>query len=125
VPILGALVAGACLVFLLLRARYYDRYLTGRIQWYMALSRRNKALPLLERVLRRLRKKKGENHLDTAVSKYTLGEIHYRRALRAVDLRRELDGEDTGELALTLSNLGAVLDDDGRQRAAEVREALR
>jgi tetratricopeptide (TPR) repeat protein len=65
------------LAWLIFRLFSRDRRNLGKIQWLMDRRRFDRALPLIRQRLDRVRRTKGENHLDTAVAKYSLGRIQY------------------------------------------------
>src|ERR1700686_1235397 len=64
----------ACLI---LRLFFHKAWTSLKIEWHMAQGRYDRALPLVIRQLDRMRRTKGENHIDTAVAKYSLGQIQY------------------------------------------------
>jgi eukaryotic-like serine/threonine-protein kinase len=64
-------------IWLAVRLFFHEQWTLIKIQWHMMKGRYERALPLLRQQLDRLRRKKGEDHLDTAVAKYSLGQIQY------------------------------------------------
>ena len=80
----------AILARLVVRLFFHEAWILTKIQWHMGRSRYDRALPLLSRQLDRLRRKKGENHIDTAVAKFSLGQIQYEHG-RTGEGRRLVD----------------------------------
>ena len=73
-PILGAAVV---------RTFFYEMWIQFRSQIHMSMGHSQRALPLLQAQVDRLLRTKGENHLDTAVALYMLGELEYENGRRA------------------------------------------
>ncbi len=66
------------IAWLVFRVFFRDAWISLKIQWHMANARYDRALPLVRRQLERKRRTKGENHIDTAVATYSLGQIQYQ-----------------------------------------------
>jgi len=84
---IGALVLLPIVAYFIFGVIFRERRALQRIQRYVAIGRYDRALPLLYLKLDRLRRKYGENHLDTAVAKFELGRIHYMHGRTAEGLR--------------------------------------
>lgn len=78
------------LAWLIFRLFFRESWISLKIQWHMARSRNDRALPLISRQLDRLRRTKGDNHIDTAVAKFSLGQIQYEHG-RTGEGRRLVD----------------------------------
>lgn len=121
--------------WLAVRLFFHERWTLIQIQWHMSHSRYERALPILRRQLDRLRRTKGENHLSTAVAKYSVGQIDYEHG-RKEDGRRLVDeasaffaaysGRQDEIYWVHLNNLGlAQRSIDRRDQAIETfRQAL-
>lgn len=84
------LLALPLLVYLVVRLFFYRTWVLFKIQWHMANGRYDRALPLLRKQLVRLRRTRGESHLDTVFAKYSLGQIEYEHG-RKEEGRRLVD----------------------------------
>ena len=65
------------------RLFFYDYWLAMKIEWHLHLKKRpDRALPYVRKSFERMRRSKGENHLETNVSRYNLGSIFYESGLK-------------------------------------------
>ena len=85
------------IIWLTVRLFFREQWTLIKIQWHMTKGRYERALPLLRQQLDRLRRKKGEDHLDTAVAKYSLGQIQYEHG--RTDEGRQLVNQATAVFA--------------------------
>ncbi|MEZ5401631.1 MAG: tetratricopeptide repeat protein [Bryobacteraceae bacterium] len=61
----------------------WDQVLMARLQIYMSARRTREALPLAERLLDMLSRRRGSLHPDTATARYTLGHLCFEHGHRA------------------------------------------
>ncbi len=108
-------------------ALYRERIRTMHIQWHMVRQRYDRALPLVERQLADLQSRHGDRHIETAVAKYTLGQIHFEHGRKdhgrrlveeAAAFFRDLDAPRGNDYAVYLMNLGCAQRAIGEKEAA-------
>ena len=79
---LAALALITLLAIAVVRLFFYEYWIQLRLTFHMGLGATDRALPLVRAQLERLRRTKGDHHLDTAVALFQLGQIEYERGRR-------------------------------------------
>ena len=105
----------AVAAFYLYRWILRDRLEVVRIQLLIQKKRYAAALPILRRRLENLQRTKGEDHLDTAVAKFSMGQIEYQHGRRdvgkglvdqATAIFEAYRGPEERDFVVHLNNLG-------------------
>ena len=105
----------AVAAFYLYRWILRDRLEVVRIQLLSQKKRYAAALPILRRRLENLQRTKGEDHLDTAVAKFSMGQIEYQHGRRdvgkglvdqATAIFEAYRGPEERDFVVHLNNLG-------------------